>query len=153
MTKTELEDHLFKFYEHTYLFKIVTRPIFRQSKEGVALLLVAAEDFQNEKFNWCTSKNTESRYSWLTFGNHLEMYCFPIYRKLRTEECTLFKLYGMCEHLFSMTNALKINSVLSLGKSKNSLELATTGCMPSFQYLNGVSPSTLQFGVYRNLYV
>lgn len=51
MTKTELEDHLFKFYEHTYLFKIVTRPIFRQSKEGVALLLVTAEDFQNEKFN------------------------------------------------------------------------------------------------------
>lgn len=44
-------------------------------------------------------------------------------------------------------------SMLASGTSKNSLEMATTGCIPNFQYLNEASPSTLNFGVYRNLYV
>lgn len=42
-------------------------------------------------------------------------------------------------------------SMLALGTSTSSLEMATTSCIPKFQYFNKVSTSTLHFGVYRNL--
>lgn len=41
--------------------------------------------------------------------------------------------------------------MLALGSSKNSLEMATTSCMPKFQYFSEVSTCILHFGIYRDL--